>query len=517
MGGPRQIRDWLVAAQTEVLHGELIAAQATLTQALADHPTSVELRRAQAGVLSKNGLDAEAEALLRGLLRENAGDMASAFALASVLTNRGRTAAAAAVMHACLADEPNSRDPDLAIRAIELLDDCDRKSDAAAIAENILRAIPDDTRLHAYAGMLQIQLGEFARARQHYLFALQHDGRAWEWHVPIGLAAAQHYQGVEHPDLALLRSGLQRDGVSDKARAELHFALGKAHDDFGDYPQAARHFQEGNAIAHRLTKWSRKSWRRAVEARLASKPTAHLLEPPTEFTPVFIVGMPRSGTTLLAELLSRHPKVCNRGELPWITKLAGLPSLAGNPGRADLQGAAATYTARSRQDDAGDARWFIDKQPLNFRYVDLILAMFPNARIIYCRRSSRDTALSLWMQCFLEDVQGYAYDFGDIALVMRDCERLMAHWRGRWTDSIRTVHYEELVADTSGVIQSLNDWIGFPPSQAVAPAAEVPAGAISTASLWQARQLLKGVPLQAHFQKKMEPLLSMLPIRMQRC
>lgn len=488
MVASREVRDWLAAAQKQVLHGQLVAAQATLKQALADHPASVELRRAQAGVLSRNGRDADAEALLRELLRKDPGDAASAFALASMLKDRGCMASAAAVVRACLAEPSNERDPDLAIRAIELLDECDRKADAAAIAENTIRAIPADARLHAYAGMLQIQLGEFEIARQHYLFALQHDRGAWEWHVPIGLASAQRYESGEHPDLALLRGGLRRDGLSEKARAELHFALGKAHDDFGDYPQAAQHFREGNTRAHRLTKWTRKSWRRAVEARLASKPIAHVLEPVTEFTPVFIVGMPRSGTTLLAELLSRHPRTCNRGELPWIAKLAALPALSGNPGRADLQQAAESYAARSRQDDAGDARWFIDKQPLNFRYVDLMLALFPDARIIYCHRSSRDTALSLWMQCFLEDVQGYAYDFGDIDLVMRDCERLMTHWQDRWPDAIRAVQYEELVADTHAVIESLAGWIGFPPSRDAAPATAASTSAISTASLWQARQ-----------------------------
>lgn len=484
----REVRDWLAVAQTQVLHGQLVAAQATLTRALADHPKSVELRRAQAGVLGKNGRDADAEALLRELLREDAGDTASAFALASMLKDRGQMAAAAAVMRACLAEPLNGRDPDLAIRAIELLDDCDRKSDAAAIAESAIRAIREDARLHAYAGMLQIQLGDFERARQHYLLALQHDRGAWEWHVPIGLASAQRYQSGEHPDLVLLRGGLRLDDLSEKARAELHFALGKAHDDFGDYQQAAQHFRDGNTRAHRLTKWTRKAWRRAVEARLASKPIAHTLEPVTDFTPVFIVGVPRSGTTLLAELLSRHPGVCNRGELPWIARLAALPSLTGNPDRADLRHAAATYAARSRQDDAGDARWFIDKQPLNFRYVDLMLALFPNARIIYCKRCSRDTALSLWMQCFLEDVQGYAYDFGDIELVMRDCERLMTHWRDRWPDAIHAVQYEELVADTQGILQSLAGWIGLAPSQEGASAMAASTSAISTASLWQARQ-----------------------------
>jgi hypothetical protein len=199
--------------------------------------------------------------------------------------------------------------------------------------------------------------------------------------------------------------------------------------------------------------------------------------------------MPRSGTTLLAERLSRYPGVCNRGELPWIANLAERPALAGTPGRASLQEAAAIYAAQSRQDDSGDARWFIDKQPLNFRYLDLMLSMFPQARIIHCRRNARDTALSLWMQCFLEEVQGYSYDFDDIATVMQDCDRLMAHWGERFPAAIRSVYYEQLVTTPQDVIASLAAWIGLE-----APAVDAPddgaarSDAISTASLWQARQ-----------------------------
>jgi hypothetical protein len=162
--------------------------------------------------------------------------------------------------------------------------------------------------------------------------------------------------------------------------------------------------------------------------------------------------------------------------------------LAGDPNRAELQRAATRYVAQARRDDAGEAYWFIDKQPLNFRYVDLALALFPDARIVLCQRSPRDTALSLWMQCFLEDVQGYAYDFGDIALVMRDCERLMAHWRQRFHASIRNIRYEELVSRPGPVVDELAGWMGLPTADPAIIPHSMPASTISTASLWQARQ-----------------------------
>ncbi len=484
MPATRTEQAWLDEARARILQGQLPSAQVALNQALTEYPASTALRRAQAGLFQQTGRDKEAEMLLHALLERDVTDVVAAFTLADMLKQQGRAAAAASTLRTCFARTSDCRDADLAIRAIELLDDCDCKADAASITAVAIEANPYDPRLHAYAGMLQIQLGNFELARRHYLFALEHDERAWEWHIPIGLSSAQRYGNAEHPDFALFRNGLHRERLSDKARAELHFALGKAHDDVGNCERATRYFREGNGIAHRLTKWSRKAWRRAVEARLASKPIAHALEPSTEFTPVFIVGMPRSGTTLLARLLSRYPGVCNRGEMPWIARIAEQPL-----GRGSLQDAAAMYAAQARRDDAGDARWFIDKQPLNFRYLNLMLSMFPHAKIIRCQRNARDTALSLWMQCFLEDVQGYAYDFDDIAVVMRDCDRLMDHWRQRYADAIRTVRYEDLVAEPLATIADLAQWVGLPAPDANEPLSpEATTSPISTASLWQARQ-----------------------------
>ncbi len=486
MAAARSEAAWLDEARLRILRGQWQEVQLTLEQALAEYPGSKALRRAQAAALQQAGRKREAESLLQALLETEPADSAAAFALARLLADQGRVAAAAAAIRRCLAGEAHRNDADLAIAAIELLDDCDRKRDAADVAAAAIAVHPDDARLHAYAGMLQIQMGDFEMARRHYRFALEHDARAWEWHVPIGLSSTQRYRDHAHADFASFEDGLRRGGLSDKARAELHFALGKAYDDVGRYAEAAQHFRDGNAILHRLTAWSRKAWRRAMEARLAAAPFTHPAEPAAGFNPIFIVGIPRSGTTLLAELLSLRPGVCNRGELPWLAHLAMQPDLSGQPDAAALQRAAATYIAHARRDDAGDARWFIDKQPLNFRYLDLLFAMFPGACVIHCQRGARDTALSLWTQCFLEDVQGYSYDFNDIALVMHDCARLMAHWCKWFPDSIRNVRYEDLASDPDRVLAALAAWIGLP-ATAAGGGVPVPT-AISSASLWQARQ-----------------------------
>jgi tetratricopeptide (TPR) repeat protein len=480
----RSERDWVEQVQRIVLRGDSAATEALLSTALAEHPDSAQLRRARAGVLLQTQRRTQAEALLRAVLADHPDDAASAFLLARMLRDDGRMSAAAAVLRACF--EHGQHDSGLAIQAIELADDCGSKQDAAAIAERAIASHPDDPRLHAYAGMLELQLGDFERARQHYLFALEYGTQACEWHIPHGLVNTQRYQQIDHPDFARLRTCLERTDLSDRARSTLLFALGKMHDDVGAYAEAARFFRAGNAIAHALTRWSREDWQRAVSALLGARPIAQRLDTPGDFVPVFIVGMPRSGTTLAAELLARYPRVRNRGELAWLPRLAQTAELAIAPDRAALERARATCTLHLRGDES-DARWFIDKQPLNFRYVDLILALWPNAKIIHCRRSPRDTALSLWMQSFLEDLQGYAYDFSDIAVVMQDCERLMAHWQTLHGPSIRSVRYEHLATDPTGTIADLARWLELPVEEADTRASTASVS-ISTASLWQARQ-----------------------------
>jgi len=473
---------WLHRIRVCVSTGDFDRAEALLARALVEHPRSFELRRALAGIHQQTARLGSAETLLRELLVERPGDFASAFALSRLLLVQARSRAAAQILQECF--RHGQHDAELTIKAIELLDEADRKTEAAAIVDLALVAAPADPRLHAYAGMLKLQLGQFDPARAHYLYALSHASKACEWHAPLGLASAQRYKDDSHPDFALFRNCLRQD-LSQKARSTLLFALGKAHDDIGDYAQATEFFRQANLLARELTRWSRKDWRRAVEARLSAASVRACLQSCEDFVPVFIVGMPRSGTTLLAQMLAKFPRVCNRGEAPWIARLAKLPELSGAPTAAALQRAAAVYRMQMMQDDSGDARWFIDKQPLNFRYIDLILMMFPNAKIIHCQRNTRDTVVSLWMQSFTEDVQGYAYDFDDIAAVKQDESRLMAHWRKLFANSIHTLRYEELVANPVHIIGELGDWIGF---ESHAALGKEETSSISTASLWQARQ-----------------------------
>ncbi|MFC4525193.1 sulfotransferase [Dyella halodurans] len=474
---------WLECGRTLVLRTELEAAMEVFAAATARYPASADLTLGLAGLCWQMQRQAQAEARLRDWLSGHPGDIAASFLLVRLLREQGRMQAAAETMLKLFEHGPH--DEDTVIQAVEMLDDYGRPQDASRICEMAIAAGSADPRLHAYAGMLGIQLGQFERVREHYDFALSHDVRAVEWNIPIGLSGLQRYRDADHPDFALFREVLGRPGLSEQARTTTLFALGKAHDDLADHAQAARYFSEANARAHAARAWPRKQWKRAVEARLTAPAYSWTLPSPADWTPVFIVGVPRSGTTLLAELIARHPQVCNRGELGWLQVIAQRLSLTPASERKPFEEAAALYATQLRQDDS-NAHWYIDKQPLNLLHIDLIMALWPNARIIHCERDARDTALSLWSQSFHDQAHDYAYDFNDIATVIQGCRRLMAHWCKRYPASIRTVHYEALVAAPDDGVAALAEWLGLPAAASLESTQQ--GRGISTASAWQARQ-----------------------------
>lgn len=473
----------LDSVRAAVLRRDYAMAENLLLGAL-EHERGAELRRVLAGIYRQTGRHESAESLLREILQSDPDDVVAALGLAHLCCEQGRSRSAASVLRACFDRDPH--DPEAAIEASRLLIECDRTKDAAAIIATALTRASGDLRLHVRAAMLAMQSGDFEKAREHYLRVLDDPVQACEWHVPNGMAHAQRYKDVSHPDFTRFAELQRLPDLTVKARASLRFALGKANDDIGNYADSSRFFREANALACSSRQWTRKHWRRAISAISSRERTDPVGSgAATDFTPILIVGMPRSGTTLTAELLSKHPLVCNRGELPTLGLLMQHPLLSGALDTRALQKATEIYARHLRRDDS-DPRWFIDKQPFNFRYVDVFLAMFPHARIVYCERSPRDTALSLWTQSFSDEIQGYSCDFADIAAVMQDTGRLVARWRTLYPEAIWCLRYESLVGDPEGTIGRLAGWLGLP--ELTFPVVASGSTNISTASLWQARQ-----------------------------
>ena len=478
----RSEAEWLERGRALVLRSDLDGSLATFADAYAEHPASADIALALAGLLWQSKQSERAENVLRALLATQPANVAATFLLAKILKEQARTNAVATAVRAVFAAAPQP--VGTTIQAVEFLDDAGRKQDAADLCEAAIAGGSTDPRLHAYSGMLYLQLGDFARVRERYAYAIAYSAQAYDWQVANGLASAQRYADASHADFAMFRAALERTDLGERARASLLFALGKAHDDIGDYEHAATYFREGNAVVRGFSEWSRKSFRRTVAAKLDAKPPAERVDAIPDCVPIFIIGMPRSGTTLVADLLSRHPDVRYRGELGWMPFLAQQLGASVKPTAAALAKAAASYRMQLCQDDT-PTRFYIDKQPLNFLHIDLITTLFPNARIIHCTRSERDTALSIWMQYFAGPENNFAYDFDDIAAVMQGCTRLIASAERKGNIEIRTIRYEDLVADSASKLRELAAWVGLDDFDVAAARSDA---TISTSSLWQVRQ-----------------------------
>lgn len=478
---------WLADAQALVLKGDMHEARKLLQAGHAAHPVAHDLSLALAGLYLDAQRPVDAEVLLRNTLSAAPTHLEAAFALAHALRTQGRLTQLARELNNALSRHPLT--PDLAIRAIEALDNADRKTEALGICEQALdRVDGNEPRLHAYAGMLALQLGQFESARRHYEAVVAQAGaqQAWEWRVADGMSQLQRYTNPAHPDLARFRHALHGHDLAGPTRTGVLFALGKAHDELGGHATAAALWREANVSAHHRSRWSRKHWRHLIDARLRAAPPPNRSIHPRGWSPLFLVGVPRSGTTLLAQQLAALPGIVQRGELRWLADSATSLPVHRPPSLEELERAALSYERQLRQDDEPAAEWYVDKQPLNLLHIDLILSLWPDARIIYCQRAAPDTALSLWTQCFGDPAHDYAYDFGDIAAVLQGCERLMQHWQARYPEAIRTVAYEALVQSPQIEIAGIARWLRLSPAMA-APVHESTA-AISTASLWQARQ-----------------------------
>jgi len=478
---PRDAAFWARVGDAMIRNGFAEPAAVLLAAGLQHFPQTVELLYLRGNALRVAQRFDEAEASFRAALARAPGHDQAALSLAFMLRERGRIEAAAGVLQAQWRAAHGT--PEQTLERLEFLRGSGALRQARELADAAAAYWPQHARLAATAGELELAFGAFSEASVSLRRAVQLEpahGPAW-----LRLSYCRRCTDVGDPDLALLRAAWNDARLPAIAKACAGFGLGKLLDDLDDWAGAAAVLRDANALARAQTAWSADAWNDSLGRRLAQGPLP-ALDAVAGFVPVFIVGLPRSGTTLVATRLARYAGVRDRGELNWIAgmyeHLASQNALAN---RDALQSVATLIATQMRRDDA-PARCYIDKNPLNFRYLDLLLALFPNARIVHCRRGARDIALSLFSQHFAHPDLAFSYDFSSIALVQNSHERLMAHWQRTLPAPILDVDYEKFVADADGETARIAEFIGLPAtSVAEQPSAET---VITTASVWQARQ-----------------------------
>ncbi len=235
---------------------------------------------------------------------------------------------------------------------------------------------------------------------------------------------------------------MERPGLDPLVREGLHFALGKAFDDCGNYAQAFDHYRAGNEASHkRLPPYERAATEREF-LRVRERFTAEWLgkvEPVSDRPLLFVCGMFRSGSTLLEQMLAAHPAVTSGGELNWFNA-----RLARNDKRwpervtPELLRVAGKGYLDHLENRFPGAACVCDKRPDKFLYLGLLKALFPRLRVLHTVREARDVCLSIYFQQF-GNALPYAADLGDIAHYLREYRRLMQHWRELMPESILDV------------------------------------------------------------------------------
>ncbi|MGH7066221.1 MAG: tetratricopeptide repeat-containing sulfotransferase family protein [Acetobacteraceae bacterium] len=380
-------------------------------------------------------------------------------------------------------------------------------------AEQLLRAVlfrnPINAWAHAVLGGLLADTGRLAEASASYERAATLDpslSTAW-----YGCALSRRFTPLDRPLIARMEAAIERRNLPPDHRTALCFALGKAHDDLGEYGTAMQYFDAGNRIDAANCRLDRSGLANRVTKLIAASPAGFLSYRPDfadqSETPILIVGMPRSGTTLVEQILSSHPAVAAGGELTYWADLHRGP-LGENEPVAYARQISANYLAGLRGISSAALR-VTDKLPLNYENLGLIRQLLPRALIVHCRRHPVDTCLSIYVTSFGSRLA----DRGDLVFLYRQYERLMAHWRAVLPEErFIELDYETLVADPEPTTRRLIACCALDWNDAcLSPHRN--RRAVTTASLWQARQPIyeRAVGRWRHYEPWLGELRELLP------
>ena len=432
---PRERAGWLLGSIAALLRGDAAGGLALVDARLAEDPHDVQCRVQQAECLLTLGRHAAAVAAADAAAADSAGQPAALDAIGEFYVRAAEHAAALHVYDAALA------------------------------------VLPDDASLLAKRAVVQRFLGDFtASARDHeaVLRVTPHDAEALK-----GLAELRT-QTPGHNQVTAMVSALAFHADDPVQTTVLHFGLAKAYEDLGEHAAVWRHLTAANRGERSRFRYDSGQDRAVMQRIAASFPDLEADWPDTTGArPVFIVGLPRTGTTLLDRILGNHSQVHSAGELAALSEaIAGAVnrSAAGVPsnwleytaalGHADAAFIAREYLARSHR-RRGDLPRFTDKQPVNFFYCALILRAFPAARIVHLRRHPLAACYAIYKTRF-GGTYPFAYELSELGDFYAGYHQLMAHWQRILPGRIYDVAYEDIVTALEPTTRRLLEHLDLP-------------------------------------------------------
>lgn len=394
-----------------------------------------------------------------------------------------------------------------------------KQGELDAAIENFRRALalnPDDVGAHIGLAGVDMDMGQFVTARAHLEQAL-----ALAPNHPAAWAYLTSLRKMTIDDLpwAEKAQGLLASRLKPMVEKRLLFALGKYNDDISQYEAAFGYYDRANRLKKQFeAPFDRDGFRRFVDDIILANTPKMLQQQAVgsdSLRPMFIVGMPRSGTSLAEQILASHPDIFGAGELGFWKQQADLHMRAMYDRYHDLallQDIAGQCEAELQRHSASALR-VVDKMPGNFLYLGLIHAVFPRARILHIHRSPIDTCLSIYFQDF-GSRHAYANDLDDLACYYHEYHRLMAHWRAVLPSEVfLDVPYEALIEDQEGCSRKIIEFAGLEWDRRCLDFHETERK-VSTASGWQVRQKIYKTSKERwrNYEKFIAPLLPLLKL-----
>jgi len=387
--------------------------------------------------------------------------------------------------------------------------------------QEALRLDPDDPRIRLGLGDACESAGRFRQARQQYLAILRREPES-----PLALARLlQLREGEVAAELLETAQRLAADPATpEDGRIRLHIALGYHADRAGEYPRAFQYLRRGYDAQAARDPFDSDGYSRAIDRLVetldrdfyASASNSGL----DSQRPVFVVGMPRSGTTLTEQILASHPRVAAGGEMSMLLKVSyqiGELSRSGKPypegllstGRIALRRMGRRYLEQLDKVSA-EADRVTDKLPFNFMHLGVIALLFPGAKIVHCRRHPLDNCLSCYFTSFADQIR-FANRLDTLGRYYLDYHRLMEHWKAVLPIEILDLRYESLVDDTEGQVRRLLAHCSLEWDDACLDFHRTERG-VRTPSRWQVRQPIYRGSLQRwrNYEEELEPLRRIL-------
>lgn len=480
-----------------------------------------ETIRVMAHAAAGAGRHGEAETLLRRGLALAPDDVALRFDLASTLHKLDRPAEAVDLLRPIAQSEPDHLN--LHFLLAVLLERTGRYEEALAVCEGLLRQNPQDPLVLVTLASLLTTAGrteESVRAYRDAIALKPRFGEAW-W----GLANLKTDQ-LGESDVVALKAAVEHPYLTQDDAVKLHFALAKALEDAGDAEAAFDHYRQANELRLEDLSYDPAEITRFVDRAEAlltpaffSARADHGADAPD---PVFIVGLPRAGSTLVDQILSSHPEVEGTAELPDLLAIArrlrteaeaeggSYPDLLADLSAADCRALGEEYLARTRVRRRSDRRFFIDKTPNNWAHIGLIELILPEARIVDVRRHPLGCCLSNYKQHFAEG-QEFSYSLDHLGRYYGDYVRLLRHFDQVLPGRVHRVVYEALVEDMEAEVRRLLHYLGLEFDPAVLRFHETER-AVHTPSAEQVRRPInrRGMDNWQPFERFLDPLKASL-------